>query len=142
MPAFHHWHLEEIRRFKEDSDKLLDLLCENFGLPSVRKGPKDEESAWTMFETETDVFIEAHVPESIVHSIDIIISHGYLFMTFNPRFPHQDQRPQQRYQVRLTLPCRIQTETAEALFSNDLLRIRMPKNCSPLVRRIPITLKK
>lgn len=137
MPSLKIWRNEELQRLKDESDRLFERLCTDFGLPSVCRPLL--ESTMNVYETPESIIIEVALPGATVDSLDVIIDSAMLVIRCTQATACTDSTASSVYERRYMLPCKVKTEEVAAEFSNDILRITMPKCTRPPVRRIPVT---
>ena len=136
MPTFRLWRSQQLQQLKEDSDRMFDKLCTEFGLPSVCQPLLEPELVMT--DRGDVVVVEADVPGVEPEALDIRIEEGYLIVSCSDSESCESGATQSLYESRFRLPCRVRTEEVEAVLDEGVLKISMPKCKRPESRKIPV----
>lgn len=139
MPALRSWKSQQLQRLKEDSDRMFNQLCSEFGLPSVCQPLLDPELA--VKESPDSVIVEAFMPGVEADALSIRIDDGYLVVSCEHSEACGTMAQKSLFESRFRLPCKVRTEEVEATLEEDVLRIVMPKCKRPEARRIPVVIK-
>ena len=142
MPDLIVWKDQQIKKMKQDMDRLFTDFFREFGISSFTE-TFDEMPSVEITETEDSVIVTAEVHGLEPDDFDISVSEQYLILqgTRKEKILRQGTTVQRSgtFTNRLRLPCKIDPDRVEASYNNNHLRIVMPKCRAPGLKKIHIT---
>lgn len=139
MPNLKVWKSQQLQRLRNDSERLFDRLCSEFGLPSVCQPLMEVDL--TIKDLPDEVVVEAQLPGVSPEDISIVIDDTLLSISCRQQEACESGSQTSVMEHRFRLPCKVRSDEVVAELNGDLLRITMPKCRKPESRRIPVVLK-
>ncbi|UZP68341.1 Hsp20/alpha crystallin family protein [Desulfovibrio mangrovi] len=139
MPNLKIWKSQQLQRLRNDSERLFDRLCSEFGLPSVCQPLMEVDL--TIKDLPDEVVVEAQLPGVSPEDISIVIDDTLLTISCREQEVSESGTQTSVMEHRFRLPCKVRSEEVVAELNGALLRITMPKCRKPESRRIPVVLK-
>ncbi|MFV0349807.1 MAG: Hsp20/alpha crystallin family protein [Halodesulfovibrio sp.] len=139
MPNLKSWKSQQLQRLRNDSERLFDRLCSDFGLPSLCQ-PLAEVDL-TIKDLPDEVIVEAQLPGVKPEDLAIDIDGDMLSISCTQQEEAAGETRSSLMEHRFKLPCKVRSEDVVAELTGTMLRIIMPKCRKPQARRVPILLK-
>ncbi len=130
MPDLILWKDKQIKKMKEDMDRLFSDFFREFGLPSFA-GAFGEMISAEISETDDSVIVTAEIPGMNPEDFDISVSDQFLLLqgTRNEQIVSEGSTMKRSgtFRNQLRLPCKVEPDKVEASYKNNQLRIVLPK---------------
>ena len=141
MPDLIVWKDKQIKKMKQDMDRMFADFFREFGVPFFAES-FGEMPAVEISETEDSVIVTADLPGLEPEDFDISVSDQYLVLkgTRKEKVIKQGSTMHRSgtFTNQLRLPCKIEPGRVEASYSNNQLRIVLPKCRSAGLKKIHI----
>jgi HSP20 family protein len=142
------WKNREIKRFREDIDRLFRQYRRSFGVPRAFLEAA-EAFSMDISETENTLTVKAELPGIKPGDIQIIVNEDTLTIKGETKEDKAErgedyQRLEKRsrsFSRTLKLPCRIHTDQVKATYKDNILQIDLPKCKQQEMRRVSIEIK-
>ena len=141
MPDLILWKDKQIKKMKEDMDRLFKDFFREFGLPSFADTLSEMPSV-KISEADDSVIITAEIPGMDPENFDILVSDQFLILegTRKEQFVRQGSTVERSgtFRNRLRLPCKVEPDKVEASYKNNQLQIVLPKCKKTGFHKIPL----
>ena len=128
------WKNQEIKQLRRDMEQTLRQCCRGFGVPYSLMQAAEAVSI-DLSETENELVVTAELPHIAPENIDISVSDDKVTIrgerkaetvTEGENFKRVERRSGS-FSRSFSLPCRVKVDETKATFSDDILKIIMPK---------------
>lgn len=137
MSDLHLWHRAELGKLRQDMEELLDSFVRDFCSPIDLRLLRREPDVRVVNEKDA-VIVSAHVPGLDPRSIKVSITGQRLSLSGEKVEELRDGRElsisRHGFSSTVRLPSAVLTDQVRASYSNDVLRVVLPKcrNCTPV----------
>jgi HSP20 family protein len=143
------WKDQEMRKFRQDMDRLFDRMCNGFGFSAL---PREFVNLprFHLSQTEDTVTLEVETPGVDPDDLEISVTADTLILKGRKREESRDESREEKwvkgrydaFSRALRLPCKIKPDEVEASYGNQVLKIVMPKSRPEQPRDVRVKVRK
>lgn len=138
MPNLTSWGTHELEKLKHDMEILFDILCSDYGIPSVCSRI-DCTPTMEMVEDGENLIIKTTMPGFEGENLEVQVSETSMTIFAKKEVKLEHGTQSKSFRKEIPLPCRIDPENVKAIFKDGKLEITLYKCIIKPMKNICIT---